>query len=222
MSLKDRITTHRVEEETQRLHAIQVMRATYETEKNWMRGEEKLFPLRDLSDHAVSWFVVYDGERPIGVLRVLYSPPLELYKQYGFKPIGEGFDVEEFVKQNRIAEIGRFAVLPEYRRYIMVSASLMRVASKETFKRGFTHYVTDIFEGEKHSPYDFHRRVMGFQPVASHDVGELNCPNRRITMIVNLGEAYRNLQASNNWIYRFFMEDWDPELDLKLRGGSHS
>ncbi len=222
MSLKDRITTHRVDGEARRLHAIQVMRATYELEKNWMRGEEKLFPPGELSDPDVSWFVVYDNEVPVGVLRVLYSPPLELYKQYGFKPLGGGIDVEEFVKHNRIAEIGRFAVLPEYRRYIRVSACLMRVASKETLRRGFTHYVTDIFEGEKHSPYHFHRRVMGFQPVASHDVGELNCPNRRITMILDLGMAYRNLRSSNNWIYRFFMEDWDPELDRKLRDGNHA
>lgn len=216
MGLKEQITTARVVDERGREDAIRVMQATYEREKNWMRGEEKLFPSSDLADERISWFVAYKDGQPVGVLRVLYSPPLELYKQYGFKPIGSGIDVEEFVRRNRIAEIGRFAVLPEFRKIIQVAASLMRISSKETIRRGFTHYVTDIFEGEQHSPYEFHRRVMGFQPVASHDVGELNCPNRRITMILDLAAAYERLRASKNWIYRFFMEDWDAELDAAL------
>lgn len=216
MGLKEQITTARVVDERGREDAIRVMQATYEREKNWMRGEEKLFPSSDLSDERISWFVAYKDGQPVGVLRVLYSPPLELYKQYGFKPIGAGIDVEEFVRHNQIAEIGRFAVLPEFRKIIQIAASLMRISSKETIRRGFTHYVTDIFEGEQHSPYEFHRRVMGFQPVASHDVGELNCPNRRITMILDLAAAYDRLRASKNWIYRFFMEDWDADLDAAL------
>ena len=139
MALKDRITTARAETESARADAIRVMQATYEREKNWIQGEEKLFPSSDLADPNISWFVAYNAGLPVGVLRVLYSPPLDLYKEYGFKPIGAGIDVEEFVRKNRIAEIGRFAVLPEYRRFILVSASLMRIASKETVRRGFSH-----------------------------------------------------------------------------------
>ena len=32
----------------------------------------------------------------------------------------------------------------------MVSAALMREAVRETVQRGFTHYLTDVFEGETH------------------------------------------------------------------------
>ena len=88
----------------------------------------------------------------MGVLRVLYNPPLELYKEYGFEKLDNGLDVESFVKDHKIAEIGRFAVIPAYRSMMLVVAGLMRAASRDTIERGYSHYVTDIFEGEKHSP----------------------------------------------------------------------
>lgn len=152
----------------------------------------------------------------------MYNPPLELYKEYGMQALESGLDVEAFVKNNRIAEIGRFAVVPEFRKFIVVAAALMREASRETVANDYTHYVTDIFEGEVHSPYDFHTRVMGFQPVATHDVGELNCPNRRITMVLDLKSAYQRIQTKQKWIYRYLTKDWDESLHEKLRNGSAS
>jgi len=62
----------------------------------------------------------------VGVLRVLYNPPLELYKEYGFEKLDNGLDVESFVKDHKIAEIGRFAVIPAYRSMMLVVAALMR------------------------------------------------------------------------------------------------
>ncbi|HOX01715.1 MAG TPA: GNAT family N-acetyltransferase [Candidatus Paceibacterota bacterium] len=215
-TLKDRVRVIPVRTEAERADAMQVLRDTYLAEKHWVNDEAKLFPLEDLASPAVSWFAVYDSRKPVGVLRVLYDPPLELYREYGFKQLVNGLDVEAFIRNHRIAEIGRFAVLPPYRKFILVVAGLMRAASKETVGRGYTHYITDIFEGETHSPYQFHTRVMGFQPVATHDVGELNCPNRRITMVLDLPEAYRNLRLHQNWIYRFLTEDWDESLHQKL------
>ncbi|MDA7672167.1 GNAT family N-acetyltransferase [Verrucomicrobia bacterium] len=170
----------------------------------------------DLERDDISWFVSQIKDEPVGVLRVMYNPPLELYKEYGFKQLDSGLDVEAFVNENKIAEIGRFAVLPEYRRYIVVVAALMRAASQETVEREYSHYVTDIFEGEKHSPYEFHTRVMGFKPVATHDVGELNCPNRRITMILDIHEAYNRIRKKQKWIFRFLTKGWSDELHSKL------
>jgi hypothetical protein len=212
MTLKDRITVKRAKTEADRAQALVVLQATYRQEKAWVTDETKVFQIEDLSRDSVSWFVVFLDNNPVGVLRVLYDPPLQLYKEYGFKQIGAGIDVASFIDKNRAAEIGRFAVLPELRRNPVIVVMLMAAASMESIQRGCTHYITDVFEGEKHSPYDFHTRVMGFKAVATHDVGELLCPNRRITMVLDLHEGYRRLRAKQNWIFRLLTEKWPPEV----------
>lgn len=216
LSLKKRTRVTRVNDDADRMHAISVLKATYHDEKNWVANEQRMFSPEDLTDPRVSWFVVFVDDRPVGVLRVLYELPLDLYKEYGFKQLSTQVDIEAFIKANPIAEIGRFAVLPEYRKFIVVVGALMREASKETVARGFTHYITDVFEGEKHSPYLFHTRVMGFIPVATHDVGELNCPLRRITMVLDIKAAYNRLRKSNGFVFRFLTENWDPGLHERL------
>lgn len=220
MSLAKEINVVRAMDAECRQLAIRVLRSTYVNEKHWVEDEEKFFPPSDLAAKDISWFVASNSAQPIGVLRVMYNPPLELYKAYGMEALDGGLDVEAFVKGNRIAEIGRFAVVPEFRKYMVVAAALMRAASRETVANDYTHYVTDIFEGEVHSPYDFHTRVMGFEPVATHEVGELNCPNRRITMVLDLKSAYRRIRSKQKWIYRYLTKDWDASLHAKLRNGS--
>ncbi len=215
MGLIDRLKVIRVSSPAERTLAIDVMKATYKQEKNWITRDEKLFPDAELGNTSASWFVVLEGSRPIGTLRVLYDLPLDLYKEYGFKMIG-GLDLDSFIRTNRIAEIGRFAVLPEFRKHPVVVGALMREASRETVLRGYTHYVTDIFEGEAHSPYNFHTRVLGFQPVATHDTGELNCPNRRITLILDLAGAYQRIRTQGGWLYRFFTQGWPPQVHDRL------
>lgn len=212
MSLKDRVQVERIEDADDRESGLEVLRATYTDEKGWTGDAESQLPAEDLERGDVSWFLVRVDGKPVGVLRVLYDPPLELYADYGFELLQDGIDVERFVRDNKIAEIGRFAVLPEYRRYMMVVAALMRAAATETVSRGYTHYITDVFEDDPHSPYQFHTKVMGFQPVATHDVGELNCPSRRITMVLDLKAAYRRLKEKGNWVFRFFTDDWDEAI----------
>lgn len=211
MSLKDRVSVIRVENEAGREQALAVMRAIYRDEKNWVQADEKLVSQKDLGSEGISWFVVRVDETPVAVLRVLYDLPIELYRHYGFKMTQANFDLETFLRENRIAEIGRFAVLPDYRKFIVIVGALMRAAVKETIERDYTHYITDVFEGEANSPYDFHRRVMGFQTVATHDTGELNCTCRRITMLLDLKEAYNRLKREGGWIYRFLTEDWSEQ-----------
>ena len=84
--------------------------------------------------------------------------------------------------------------------------------------RGVTTALTDIFEGEQHSPYLFHTRVMGFEPVATHDEIELNCPNRRVTMVLDLQAAYRRLRRSGGWLFRYLTADWSEALHRRLVG----
>jgi len=216
LSLSKKVNVLKVRTQADRERAVDVLKRTYDQEKHWIYDADKFFPLEDLERDDISWFVSQVEDEPVGVLRVMYNPPLELYKEYGFQKLESGLDVEAFVANNKIAEIGRFAVVPEYRRFIVVVAALMRAASQETVEREYTFYVTDIFEGEEHSPYEFHTRVMGFKPVATHDVGELNCPNRRITMILDIKEAYNRIRQKQKWIFRFLTKDWSEELHSKL------
>jgi hypothetical protein len=215
MSLRDRVSVIRVTDEAERELAKQVLLATYREEKGWVGDVGSQIPAGDLERPDISWFVTLVDGQPVGVLRVLYDPPLELYAQYGFE-LDSDINIEDFIKAHRIAEIGRFAVLPEYRKHIVVVAALMREASTETVERGYTHYITDVFEDDPHSPYKFHTRVMGFQQVATHDVGELNCDSRRITLVLDLAESYKRLRAKGTWIYRYLTEGWDERLHQRF------
>lgn len=208
MSQLDHIEALKATTESHREECLHVLREVYLDEKSWVEGDEHLFAPDDLGRDAVSWFLCrYEGV-PAGVVRVLYELPLDLYREYGLKMLddGVGLDVERFLAENRIAEIGRFAVADVYRRKILVAAALMRVAAAETFSRGFTHYVTDVFEGERHSPLAFHRRVLGFRPVATHDHGEIDVAYRRITMLLDLAEAYDRFKQKNTFIHRFIVD----------------
>ena len=73
LSLKKGTRVTRVNTEEDRLHAITVLKATYQAEKNWVANEKKMFVAADLEDARVSWFVVFVEEIPVGVLRVLYE-----------------------------------------------------------------------------------------------------------------------------------------------------
>jgi hypothetical protein len=212
MRQDDRVRVERVIDEAGRQRVTAVLRATYQHEKRWVSDPETQAPPDDIGRSDLSWFVVSVRGRPAGVVRILYSPPLEQYAQYGLKLLDPAIAVDDFIRQNRIAEIGRFAVKRRYRRRFLLAAALMRAAAAETIARGYTHYVTDVFEDDPHSPYGFHTRIMGFFPVATHDVGELRCRSRRITLVLDLRAAYRRLRQQGNWIYRYFTSQWDDAL----------
>ncbi|NBO63585.1 MAG: GNAT family N-acetyltransferase [Acidobacteria bacterium] len=215
--LNQQVTTHRVSTLAERQDALLVLADTYREEKRWVEEEESLFPTVDLGSDGVTWFLVRLGDRPAGVVRVCYDPPLDQYANYGLTFLQEGIDVEAFLQQHRIAEIGRFAVRRRYRRKFAIAAALMRAATQETVQRDYTHYITDVFQGEVNSPYEFHTRVVGFQPVATHDTGELHCPNRRITLVLNLREAYHRLRQSRRQVHEFLTRGWDEATHQKLR-----
>jgi hypothetical protein len=206
------VTAVRVETEEQRQLALGVLRGVYVEEKGWAPSEATLVPTSDLGTDALSWFVACASGRPVGVVRVLYQLPLDLYRSYALKTADPNLDAERFLRSNRVAEVGRFAVLPECRGDLMVAAVLMRAAATETFARGYTHFITDVFEEDPHSPFGFHTRVLGFEPVATHEHGELQAKGRRVTMVLDLRHAYRRLSLKRSWIYRFITEGWDESL----------
>jgi hypothetical protein len=207
-----RVQVERVADEAGRQRVMAVLQATYQREKQWVSDPQAQVPPEDIGRGDLSWFLVSVRGRPAGVVRILYAPPLAQYAQYGFKLIDPALAVDDFIRRSRIAEIGRFAVLRRYRSRFMVAAALMRAAAAETVARGFTHYVTDVFEDDPHSPYGFHTRIMGFFPVATHDVGELQCRSRRITLVLDIRAAYKRLKTRGTWIYRYFTSQWDEAL----------
>ncbi len=204
--------------ETRRRQALEVLEATYLDEKQWVRDAQSQLPSSDLSNPDIAWFLATLRGRPIGVLRVHYAPPVEQYARYGVEFLDGSVDVEKFLESHRIAEIGRFAVIPSRRNQMFVAVALMRAATMDTVRRRFTHYVTDVFEDDPHSPYGFHTRVMGFVPVATHERGELYCRSRRITLLLDLADAYRRLRNRGNWIFRSLTEDWDDAMHRQLDG----
>jgi ribosomal protein S18 acetylase RimI-like enzyme len=216
MSPKNSLTAGKIVSAEGRAKALRVLGAVYRGEKKWVTEAESVFPATDLDNPAVSWFLAELGGRPVGVTRVLYEIPLGLYEEYGFERVEGGIDVGEFVRNHRIAEIGRFAVLPRFRRRIRIAAILMRTATTETVDRGFTHLITDVFEGEATSPYEFHKSVLGFQTVATHEVGELRFEGRRITMLLDLRDAYERLKRGKSWIFRYVAGGWNEQMVQKL------
>jgi hypothetical protein len=214
MPSKIRVT--RVDKAIDRNAALAVLKATYQSEKRWIDQAESQIREADLHNETLSWFLVRRDTEPAGVLRVHYAPPLDQYRSYDVQVMRPGIDVDRFLQTNRLAEIGRFAIVPRHRRNLLISVALMRAATRETVERGFTHYITDVFENDPHSPYGFHTRVMGFDPVATHNTGELQCANRRITMILDLKAAYRRLRQRKGWIFRTLTSDWDEGLHQRL------
>lgn len=208
MTNDTRIKAERIADAAGREAALAVLGATYRNEKGWIADPAQQFPADDLARHGIGWFIVRCNGTAAGVLRTLYDPPLLQYATYGLKLIDRRIDIEAFLRQNRIAEIGRFAVVAEQRGNLLLAAALIRVATAEMVQRGYTHIITDVFEDDPHSPLGFHTRVMGFQPVASHDHGELNCTSRRITLVLDLKSSYQRLKARDNWVYRYLTAHW--------------
>ncbi len=211
-----KISVMRVADATTRDQALAVLRSTYQVEKAWVDRAESQFPASDLTSDSISWFIALRRRQPAGVLRVYYEPPLGQYRGYKVTLLDPRVDVDRFLQTNRIAEIGRFAIVPAYRRNLLLAVALMRAATRETIERGFTHYITDVFENDPHSPYGFHTRVLGFAPVATHEDGELHCASRRITMILDLKAGYQRLRQRQSWLFRSLTSDWDEGLHRQL------
>jgi Acetyltransferase (GNAT) family len=208
----------RIRDESQRERALEVLRATYRDEKRWVDDETSQLPREDLLRDDVAWFAAFDGDRPLGVLRVLYDPPLEQYRKYELELLDQRIDIDAFLRQHRIAEIGRFAVIADRRRNMSIALALLREAIADTVRRGFSHYVTDVFEGEVNSPYQFHTRVLGFVPVATHATGELHCDHRRVTLVLDLRQCYERLSAANGYFFRLVTQGWDESLHAAIAG----
>lgn len=211
-----RIRARRVETEADRLRALEILRITYQEEKAWVADAQSQFPESDLARTDVSWFIATSRDEPLGVLRVLYDPPIAQYLKYGLSPIERGLKIEEMIANERIAEIGRFAVRPNLRSHLLVASRLMGAATREVVQRQYTQLITDVFEADRHSPFGFHTRVIGFKPIATHEIGELLYKGRRITLVLDIKAAYQRLKARGNWFFRTLTHGWTETMHRQL------
>ncbi len=213
---ESRVAAHQVTQDEDRRRVVELLADIYHREKQWVNDPETQFPPGDLERSDLAWFLVTFADRGAGALRVRYDPPYAQYLSYELKLIDPTLRVEEFIQSHRIAEVGRFAVRPEFRGQFIVAAALMRAATDAVIAREYTHLVTDVFEDDPHTPYGFHTRVIGFCPVATHEVGELNCRSRRITLVLDISRAYERLRTRRHWLYRYLTCRWDEPSHRRL------
>jgi hypothetical protein len=203
------VTVSRVENAGDRAGALEVIKKVFCEEKNWISSVESQIP-DELDDNTKSsWYLAKYNGRPAGVIRLLYDPPLDLPEEYEVKFL-PGKNIDELKRAGRYAEIGRFMILEEFRKKPRVALRLMRAATAEVIERDYTHFITDVFEGEEHSPLNFHTRVLGFEVVGKHLFGELNCSSTRIILTLDIVKFYSRIKDSKSRIYR--------ELTDTLRG----
>jgi hypothetical protein len=209
------ITVRKVQDDATRDLALQVVEKVYWQEKNWIKSVDQEIPVEIAADSRTSWFLALSHNHPAGVLRLFYDPTLELPPecQATFK---KGFDPQKLATSGKFVEIGRFMILPEYRKKIFVAIRLMGAAVKEVVERNYTHFITDVFEGEPHSPLKFHTRILGFEVIGQHLYGELNCSLTRIILTLDILKSYQRLKGQRNRIYWSLTDGIRGTLDARL------
>ena len=195
------ITVSKVVSGKDRLDAVGVIEAVFVKEKQWIVSVHEQIPETLESNLEYSWFIARVGGRPAGVMRLHYDPQIELPESCHVQ-LAPGIDLEDIKVAGRYVEIGRFMILPEFRRQYLVALRLMRAATTEVVERDYTHFITDVFEGEEHSPLNFHTRVLGFEVIGSHLFGELNCSSTRIILTLDIVKLYNRVKDSRSRIYQ--------------------
>jgi hypothetical protein len=199
--LRSEITTVKVLGAADRAAAMEVIEEVYRREKRWIDNPDAEIHPAIAENAQVSWFLTRVGEAPAGVIRLTYDPPLALPPELDFQ-LERQIDLDRLPDGLRFVEIGRFMILPRYRRRIRVVLNLMRGAVEEVVDRGYTHFLTDVFESDPHSPLHFHTRVLGFERIGTHRFGELDCQSVRIVLVLDIARAYRRLAQRRDKVYR--------------------
>lgn len=201
MSLRS-IRTEKVLTAEARERALRVVEEVYLREKRWIDHAALAAELPDdLAAAGMSWFLVNSGDEPAGLVRLVYDPPLGMPAEHEVT-LDAGLDIARLRSEGRFVDVGRLMILPQHRGRIAVVLSLMRAAAGEAVERGYTHFITDVFEDDPHSPLAFHTRVLGFERIGSHRFGELRCRSRRIILMLDLARAYERMRHRKNRVLR--------------------
>lgn len=209
------IKVSKVDSAPKREQALKVIEQVYFKEKNWISSIEGEIPPDIALSAKYSWFLATVDDNPAGVLRLYYDPPFHFPPEYNFT-FRSGVDINQMAKSGRFVEIGRFMILPEYRKKVLVAIRLMGIAVREVVCRNYTHFITDVFEGEPHSPLEFHTRVLGFEIIGSHMYGELNCSLTRIILTLDILKSFKRLKERRNRLYRTFTEGIQSFMEAKI------
>jgi len=210
-----RIKTTRIVNEETRQQAFHVIEQVYLKEKKWIHSVEAEIPEDIATNTKFSWFLATVNDQPAGVLRLFYDPPLEFPSDFKVT-LHEELDLKKLAATCRFVEIGRFMILPRYRKNILVALRLMKISIQEVVERDYTHFITDVFEGEPNSPFRFHTNILGFEVIGTHLHGELNCSLTRIILTLDILKAYQRLKKRRNRVYWFLTEGIREILDKKL------
>jgi hypothetical protein len=216
----EKITVTRINGLDRAKDMVGIVDAVYHQEKNWIPGiTEKMVQAELAQEDKISYFLAeYEG-KPAGILRLLYDPELSIPQEYKVT-FNEGISPEYLASLGRYAEIGRFMILPEYRRNITIALRLMRSAIKEVVERGYTHFITDVFEGEATSPYNFHTRILGFEVIGRHIHGELNCSCTRIILTMDILKNYQRLRDAKSRIFDSVIAGIQDVFEKKIKAKS--
>jgi hypothetical protein len=201
MRVRSVVEAHKVVSAADRDKALTVVEAVYRREKQWIRDAAGEIPPAAGSLPDRSWFLVTVGGRAAGVIRLVYDPPLEPPADFEVT-LEPDVDLEGLKRRGRFVDIGRFMIVPRYRRNIRVVLRLMRAAIVEVVERGYTHFLTSVFADDPHSPLGFHTRVLGFERLGSHRTGELACASVRILLILDIARAYLRLERRRNRVWK--------------------
>lgn len=209
------ITVERVLTEEGRCAALEVIERVFQREKKWIDAAQEQLPQTLEESGRYSWFLAKAGGRPAGVLRLMYDPPLELPEEYDVRLL-PGVNIERMKQDGRYVEIGRFMIKREFRKNPRIALRLMRMATAEVLERDYTHFITDVFEGEPNSPLKFHTRVLGFEVIGKHLFGDLNCSSTRIILTLDILKVYRRIRNNRSRVYSELTEGMRGILDRKL------
>ncbi|MBD3277841.1 MAG: GNAT family N-acetyltransferase [Candidatus Aegiribacteria sp.] len=205
----------KVLEPSLRDEVLEVIQEVYIQEKNWVKDPQQEIEKNLKGNDRVSWFLArYEGV-PVGALRLFYDPPLQMPDEFEVT-LNSDIDVEKLAGEGRFVDIGRFMIMPRYRSKLIIAIRLMKSAIQEVVERDYTHFITDVFEGEATSPLNFHRRVLGFEVIGKHLYGELNCRCTRIILTLDILKAYQRIKTRKNAFYDVLTEGISGILDRKL------
>jgi hypothetical protein len=201
MRIRSVVAARKVVSRADRDKALTVVEAVYRREKRWIHDAGAEIPPDAGGIPDRSWFLVTVNGKPAGVIRLVYDPPLELPAELDVT-LEPDVDIEVLKRRGRFVDIGRFMIVPRYRRNIRVVLRLMRAAIVEVVERGYTHFLTAVFADDPHSPLGFHTRVLGFERIGSHRTGELACASVRILLILDIARAYLRLKRRRNKVWK--------------------
>ncbi len=209
------VTVEKVLSGSARKDAIEVIELVFKKEKKWIDAAQAQMPRVLEEEGRFSWFLAKVDGRAAGVLRLMYDPPLELPREYDVR-LDPGINIERMKQEGRYVEIGRFMIRNEFRKNPRIALRLMRTATREVLERDYTHFITDVFEGEPNSPLNFHTRVLGFEVIGRHLFGDLNCSLTRIILTLDILKVYRRIRNDRSRVYRELTDGIRGMLDKKL------